>query len=702
MNKISVKFIFVSFLVIANLIFIRLANAEQLYYPYPIVFVHGINSSDGMWVNVRDNLRQYFRTAQGIGEYKYPSQTSEKNYFIGCDYKGQNNGLIRNIATRQLQQAIKDALSYYPPEIPENERKVIIACHSMGGLVTRSLLTEIPNYKDKIYRVVFIDTPHLGSPYASVLWLLNEIRAGNAEIDSPIKNITYHSYTAFSPLLFAGKEVIENASICAKIFNTQVHIKLLLAPLDFSGPYPRGDAIRDLRTPAFTSYKATYSGFLSNLTVTLYKDYAANDTFLGQNSLAVPVDYKVITGSNHAGYQITLWSVDKLLKFSSPFTFSPLAGESQSLDNAIFNGDGIVTMSSQKTVDGTVRADYQVNGFHVGVADNAINETLQALENQPVIESVRVIPEDWNAITTNWWNSSQWYYLIFKVKDYLLADIEIESLTLDGGDIVPSSFNIGGIKKPYNSLGKRFLEERDCDKEGVEFAKYKDILGDEKSLHLMPGEFFIKTKIPLNAQSLYIKIKNPAAAVASQEEMSNFTDERIFYFVRPKVNAFWTSYHIDLPPLQGDGSGSPQWPLSSSLYFDIQDSPTQNVTANVWLSYWYTPNIVKKFATNYSNIPLTQSGTVTLPDGNTQLTLYSGGYDAQNTFAAWSGETEPGVTLPPSSHEDGWEYYYLKVTTEPLDTNPNDNTIFLLGSGVTSIAADPTFIQPSRRESVTW
>ena len=64
--------------------------------------------------------------------------------------------------------------------------------------------------------------------------------------------------------------------------------------------------------------------------------------------------------------------------------------------------------------------------------------------------------------------------------------------------------------KPYYAIGKAFLKERDCNGEDSpnELAKYIDIEGNEKYLKLKPGEFYIKTTIPLNAAYVKLKIKN--------------------------------------------------------------------------------------------------------------------------------------------------------------------------------------------------
>ncbi len=699
MKKISGKFMLISFLIMIN---INFAYAEQTYYPYPIVFVHGLNSSDAMWRGMRDELRRYFWTTGIEEKFKYPGQVSENYYFVNCDYENQNNSHIPDIITR-LSYLIDRALSYYPPEISANDRKVIIVCHSMGGLVTRSLLALHPSYQNKIFRVVFIDTPHLGSPYASILWLLNQVRDGNAQMDSPVKSITYNSYTAFSPLLFANKEAVERASIYAKIFNNQLHINLLLTPLDFTGPKPRGDAIKDLRTPAFTRYEATYSGLLSNFAVTLHTDYAANDTFLGNNnSLAVPTDYKVITGSNPVGHQIAIWSVDKLSKLSSPFTFSTLAGESQSLDNAIFNGDGIVTMSSQTKVGEIARADYQVSGFHVGVADNAIKETLEAIEDKPQIERIKVIALDESQRAPN-----MDYYIVVKIKEYLLADIELEYMRLNGKNIIPGNFV---ANMPYYAYpGRGFLKSRD----GPEVI---DILGNKTKIKLEPGEFFVKATLSPGVNTLSLKIKNPAEEFAQND---TFTDEVTAYLSRPIIGDVYFTFGdyppasygwgIDVPPYDEDrdpfidalkNSGTlSQFTITDEAVTEAQ-SENMNVSASLYVN---TPEGLKIIN------PL-----VVLKDEVQVLDRNSGGYSKTVTnFTAWDGKDKNGNYVP--EWLTSQVVYRLFLLAKPTSADPYiyphaDPPVtkqLLLGTSwdtpfMDIISADPTFIQHSKELGIDF
>jgi triacylglycerol esterase/lipase EstA (alpha/beta hydrolase family) len=163
---------------IALLISTPLIAGGHKYIAPPVIFVHGFNADMGSWTTTKSNLQYLYVDKYG---YKYnsinPAYFPDMNY--GKDKLGvfSKNGDCTVIATKQgdgLSAVIENTRSNYPVDYPDEEKKVIIVAHSFGGLVTRSLLKQYPDYQNKIAKVIFVGTPHAGSPLASALWLLKE------------------------------------------------------------------------------------------------------------------------------------------------------------------------------------------------------------------------------------------------------------------------------------------------------------------------------------------------------------------------------------------------------------------------------------------------------------------------------------------------------------------------------------------------
>lgn len=497
------------------------AQTAQIYQPYPIIFVHGIHPGNwGDFYSTRYNLEPYFYSIFLQDKYKYFHKNKEE-FFPVCDYSLQSDGDIPTIARTTLQQTIIKAISSYPVEVPENERKVIIVAHSMGGLVVRSFLKQFPSYKELgiVDKVIFLGTPHLGAPSASAAWSL-------AKVNREILNLmatdyaTFYSQCAGSHKRFSDES--SNLSVDGLIYDElsseieNYHKQILK---DFYGisknstPDPDGIALEQLRLAGDVSYhkvfEKAYKNKKQNITIDLSIDGA--NTFLGESNLYLsnPTKYSVILGYYRGYPDLPAWWVNKLRKKYEPnFTFPVFSGRVQSVLNAIEDGDGVVTAQSQLGIGGYYST---IENVHHTAETKSWQTILQALDDPPVIESVR-------------FQSGLMYYLdsdyiVFKIKDYLLADIEVESLTINGIDFlstIPSEYKVGNFYKPYLQYGKDFLKERYVTE--TDQNPYGQTVTTK--LHLMPGEFYIKAKtsdILSGNRKISIKVKNPAQKVTECE-----------------------------------------------------------------------------------------------------------------------------------------------------------------------------------------
>lgn len=532
------KHLTICILLIASLFCIKqVAAAEHNYYPYPIVFVHGLNSSDkDTWEDMRDALRLYFR--DGL-DYKYPDHTGELNYFVGCDYEEINDGDISQIGHFYLGSKIAEALSYYPASIPDEERKVVIVCHSMGGLATRRLLNLVHIYEKKIARVVFIDTPHLGSPYASCLWLFDKVVKDSI---TPFTETKYYAYAAFRSFFPNAVEYVEYPYILKDAASTIAHIKAALFAIEHVvGIDPAGKAIEQMRIPEFTYYEKIFNGFLGVHSLRLYKEYEAYDTFLyaNNNNIGIPNKYKIIRGVNEPAYLYASWGLAYLADLDSPFTFPTLAGELQNLDNMIKMGDGVVTRSSQEavTMDDVGTVNPPITSFHCGITakTECINKVIDAIDDSPVIENMYVAK--WPAMPAQ---------IVVKVKDYLLADIEIASVTVDGVPVdlatALSDFNDGeNHYKPYVKFDKVFLTER-------QDPDVRNMYGNP--ITLKPGEFYVTLDLDANESHIVeIEVKNMSRNSSTKKKLQLVVARNGGYWTMDSITGNWSTFYSQSTPI---------------------------------------------------------------------------------------------------------------------------------------------------------
>jgi pimeloyl-ACP methyl ester carboxylesterase len=131
---------------------------EKPAEPDPVILVPGIMGSwniSGRWqidpiFHTYDNLMEALMAAG----YKEDSLSEDKPTLFAFPYDWrQDNNFTANLLKEKIQ-LVKEITG---------KDKVDIIAHSMGGLVTRSYV-EGSDYQNDIDQVVFLGTPHLGSP----------------------------------------------------------------------------------------------------------------------------------------------------------------------------------------------------------------------------------------------------------------------------------------------------------------------------------------------------------------------------------------------------------------------------------------------------------------------------------------------------------------------------------------------------------
>lgn len=678
------KVVRILFLILYILIFIsRAVLAEQLkeYSPYPVIFVHGYNAEEppswDSWKTAKKNIEKYFYEND---KFKYTYLDEKEKYFPTINYGFQKtgrisrNGNIPDIARAVLFPRVKWALeNCFPSDYPESERKVIIVAHSMGGLVTRSFLTQRSTYKNKIERVVFIDVPHLGSPYASALWMID--KEAKEKLPPLIKeHSTFFSKSA-GALRFLLGPVGKSASeiIYSHVsWNLQKRLerdrRCLWIIENIFGTDPDGYAVDKMRLP----FRSEYHDIITGRYGLKYKEvpidivYGPSETFLGSNILDKPSEFKTVIGEVLPDPSLTYKALNrgKGLLFwyreGSPLGFYFRPG--YKLEGTETTGDGVVPKLSQ---EGIGEADYTVNAWH-GAAPESWETILKAIDDPPKIERVWAVPCYWDRPESNY------YYVIIKVKEYLLADLEIESMDLDGVDVDLREFYDTQSKtyKPYYKFGKNFLKRRPSD--------IKDVNGN--TITLEPGEFYVKVGFP--AQGGYgsyttydltyafnITLKNPAGKE---------NEEKRILIYRPKAEASFSAYTIDVP--EHDHEDMPKETTMKDLHLESGNSEQMYIEVGMADYYTYDPFI-----------------KLQLPnDGNVNLNYNEDFYELDlSDYTMWDGANGSGGTVEEEA------YYKVKIIlipqnryARPISGDLKMDIPTFVWQGV--IRADPTFIQSHR------
>lgn len=119
------------------------------------VLVHGLTDDESAWAFKCDE-------DEFLGDY---GSFLQRDLDVTPFYLRYNSGLHVSINGRELNTLMGFLLGSYPLDTSE----IVFLCHSMGGLVTRSALhygaNENSPWVKKVKTIVFIGTPHQGSPW---------------------------------------------------------------------------------------------------------------------------------------------------------------------------------------------------------------------------------------------------------------------------------------------------------------------------------------------------------------------------------------------------------------------------------------------------------------------------------------------------------------------------------------------------------
>ena len=231
-------------LIILLLVFSTTIFTQTAKLPYPIIFLHGLVSSDATWAQAvtalgggekvfdvclnhdGSNTTASLTNDISVIGWRDGNSTPSPNrlYVINFDNSkfieaGHTTHSLSNQAAIYKQGVALKAMIEAVLTI-ENADKVILVGHSMGGLETREYLQrgyngtangrgtnwvdQTSEFGHRVARVVSLGTPHLGSNHSG--GILTAILNGADEKSEAIRDLRYTQSGSVTPYLFGGNE----------------------------------------------------------------------------------------------------------------------------------------------------------------------------------------------------------------------------------------------------------------------------------------------------------------------------------------------------------------------------------------------------------------------------------------------------------------------------------------------------------------
>ena len=567
------------------------AEKPQKYMPYPILFVSGIGtinkadttdySPSARWSSssIYQEFMKYYlynpsKPDSLIPKYEFigtiDPESKEKPHLEFLFYNAREAPVDVNarILKKEIEKILDRKGGYYDEDKftytePCSKPKVILVCHSLGGIIARYMLVQnIDNIRDKVAAVFFLGTPQLGSPVSvmgyfipkEIPYLVKDIK--NVEDTLRDENFTDRYWDKLNLELMRDKECTRLEGDLKFIkwaettgeggLNTSIHdysdyrqilgaiqtiqddryrIKLmsLLDQIPFVSQ--KGAVLATLiPDPRANIYRRKfYLQDLTNITTPmvryvpedkdLYYDIS-KEAVLANLSTEVGID-KVYSIIGTESYWLKFGLEQTALYYmEGEFDINDYSVEGNHLWE---DGDGVISLESQ----GLIGIPSMVKSEHARVKWKGIpapficgepdhpstpNIILQAIDDKPVIEDVRIV------ISFTPTGSPEKSYFIVKAKDYLLADIEFETSLRYADENASDYYDpVSRTYRPYFKFGKDFLKERTDTTVTI-----RDINGLEAPLKLYPGEFYLKIPGTLSWTYYfqYLKLKNPAKKTA--------------------------------------------------------------------------------------------------------------------------------------------------------------------------------------------
>ena len=363
-------------LICSFLLFLQSAHAdkEERYVPYPIIFVSGLGTSNiindshspaNTWNYLISSYEDYFVNSDETSKYLDSSPGVLKNgeephleYFI----YDSNSGIEGNAGL--LARYIEKVLSRYYPDTyrfsePCAETKVIIVAHSMGGIITRYMLTDYTQAEDmrgKVDSVFLLGVPHLGSPLATIAYLaLDESNKLDVKLNK-IKQAKLTQMNLLQKYLLADLLLKIRRKRDGNNFLKNKTLNFLNIDIDGAGLedllIPRSDACSYSHT-----FRGRFLGRSVGTPVSSTYDYSKQFLFNLSSNLNVPV-YSIIGNDTIMRIRYYFFLVEGGATFPE---FN--SNDYTCIQHGYYDdGDGVVSLSSQSETNGE---KFNITSIHI-------------------------------------------------------------------------------------------------------------------------------------------------------------------------------------------------------------------------------------------------------------------------------------------------------------------------------------------------
>ena len=331
-------------LLITLLFTISLSKIIAQKLPYPIIFIHGLNSDDTTFNNFKNSLTNNYNLTDGgrinfclnqdglnstsnlgadIQLYTSPTFTTGDFYVINFDINnlgelyptGTADVLSNEAAITKQGFALKTAIQLVLNQT--NRDKVILFGHSMGGLCAREYLQNPSNWQPDgmhhVAKLITTGTPHLGSNAIGGQIVGVDLRS---DAMRDLKN-TYDDSQLNSVYLFGGNElnsVMNDGSnnyynidvncdgISSGGFVTGLNYKPMYTNLDFACII--GTGALGLGDIAVTVDSANLNNIYSNLTTNIFTtavlhNFLPDQIYPNMKGLDEPNEFNIAYGINY-------------------------------------------------------------------------------------------------------------------------------------------------------------------------------------------------------------------------------------------------------------------------------------------------------------------------------------------------------------------------------------------------------------------